>query len=509
MSQPRRPADRDRPANWFTRIFGKRRADPFTGGLRTDHGMWTVDRAMRVMATACARENREVPEAQAVLVGADTVRFLLRSPDERPPAGWTADPDARAWTAQLRGIQTAEVEESVREPYPQLVSLGSSSAGFALLNLGDSGGIIALEGDSRRARALVQEWTRELTTNPWSRGVQVVRVGFKPGTADPIGTTEVQSLEDAAAAMSQPAGGVLILASMPGGRDKERVRYLADHPRTPWAVVVLGRGDRPRWRFTLDSRGLIDTRLLPEPVLRPLNPALDTPPLADDVKDVTVTPAPRAAAAPPARPVAGEAAGKKSSSRRSAVLTGSAVVAVCAVTAGLIFFLGDRKSSDSASPASASPAPSSSTAATATAGTGGTGGSPSPTSGDGPAEPNPLGTSLINDATGNCLTGGAGSDGTPLALAPCDGQPNQLWKISEDGTIQTKGLCMDAAWGATEAGTSVQIANCSGNPAQQFSLRNDTLYTSHADKCVREIDHGKSVQLQPCGNGPLELFRRK
>ncbi|GAA3183377.1 MULTISPECIES: RICIN domain-containing protein [Streptomyces] len=492
MTEPRRPADRGRPAGRLARLFGRRAADPFAGGLRTDHGMWTVDRAMRVMATACARENRPVPGAQAVVVGADTVRFLLRSPDERPPAGWTADPAARAWSAQLRGIQTAEVEESVREPYPQLVSLGSYREGFALLNLGDSGGITALEGDSRLARALVQDWTRELTTNPWSRGVQVVRVGFKPGTADPIGTTEVQHLDDAAAALSQPAGGVLILASMPGGRDRERVHYLADHPRTPWAVVVLGRGDRPRWRFTIDSRGLIDTRLLAEPVLRPPNPALDTPPLADDVKDVTVAPGPRPSAAPPAprEPDRGP-----SDTRRRAVIIGSAVTAVCAVAAGLVFFLGNRPPADSSAAPSASAAGSSAPPASS--------GAP------GAPEENPLGTPLANYATHNCLTGGAGTDGTPLALAPCDGQPNQLWKIGSDGTIRTKGLCMDAAGGATEAGTTVQIANCSGNPAQQFTLRNHNLYAAQADKCAKQIDNGRAIQLHPCLDGPAERFRKK
>ncbi|MFF9479534.1 ricin-type beta-trefoil lectin domain protein [Streptomyces sp. NPDC014733] len=506
MTQPNRPADRERQGNWLTRLFGKRKTEPLAGGLRADHGLWTVDRVMRVLATACARENREVPLVHAVVVGADSVRFLLKTPDGRPPAGWTADPDARAWYAQLRWVQTAEVSEAAREPYPHLVSVGSNSDGFALLNLANSGGIIALEGDSRRARALVQDWTRELTTNPWSRGVQVVRVGFKPGTADPVGTTEVQNLADAGEALSRPAGGVLILASMPGGRDRERVHYLADHPRTPWSVVVLGRGDRPRWRFTIDSRGLIDTRLLAEPVLHPLNPALNTPPLADDVKDVTVTPAPRPAA-PSARPVPGVPADQPSSNRRRNVILASVVAAVCVVAAGLVFFL--TRPGTTAAPAADRPAPSATTGPASPDPGNSPPEQPAPPESQGPpSDPSAPGSPLLHAGTKKCLSGAAGSDGTPLALAPCDGLPNQQWDITQDGTIRTKGLCMDAAGGATEAGTTVQIANCSGNPAQQFSLRDGTLYASQADKCVKPGGNG-GVQLQPCTKDDSEIFQRK
>ncbi|MCB5907530.1 RICIN domain-containing protein [Streptomyces pinistramenti] len=464
---------------------------------------------MRVMATACARENREVPVAHAVIVGTDTVWFLLKTPDERPPAGWTADHDARAWYAQLRWVQTAEVTESLPEPYPQLVSIGNISNGFALLNLGKSGGIIALEGDSRRARGLVQDWTRELTTNPWSRGVQVVRVGFKPGTADPIGTTEVQNLADAASALAQPTGGVLILASMPGGRDRERVHYLADHPKTPWSVVVLGRGDRPRWRFTIDSRGLIDTRLLPEPVHHPLNPALNTPPLADDVKDVTVTPAPRPAAGSVGRPGQEKPDPNPPSTRRRTTIIVSAVAAACVVAAVLVLTLGGGlfgpSASTSAGPASSGPGQTTVPTSPAT--------SNAPTAPDSPASPNPPappnadGSPLLNTATNTCLSAGAGTDGTPLTLAPCGSDANQQWKVSEDGTIRSKGLCMDGAAGATTTGTTVQVANCSGNPAQQFSLRDGTVYSTQANKCLKNVN-GR-VQLYPCGKDGAETFQRK
>jgi hypothetical protein len=241
-----------------------------------------VDRAVRALATACDRENRAVPAAHAVVVGSDTVWFRLRTPDERPPTGWTADPAGRTWRAQLRRLQSATVADSLQEPYPQLVSLGNSSKGFVLLNLSQAGGIIGLEGDARQARALAQDWTRDLTTSPWSRDVQVVRVGFRSGPADPVGAIEAKTLVDAEAALADDGGGVLLLAGLPGGRDGERVRRLANDPEGRWSVVVVGRVGDPRWRFTIDSTGVVDTGLLDEPVARRLEPTADLPAAPED-----------------------------------------------------------------------------------------------------------------------------------------------------------------------------------------------------------------------------------
>ena len=114
----------------------------------------------------------------------------------------------------------------------------------------------------------------------------------------------------------------------------------------------------------------------------------------------------------------------------------------------------------------------------------------------------------MNPATAKCLSGSAGSDGTPLILFACNGDANQVWKVVADGTIRTKGLCMDAAWGATAPGTVVQIANCSGNPAQQFSLRNGTIYNSHAKLCVAVTSGGAKLSLAHCDGSSAEAFKR-
>jgi hypothetical protein len=114
----------------------------------------------------------------------------------------------------------------------------------------------------------------------------------------------------------------------------------------------------------------------------------------------------------------------------------------------------------------------------------------------------------VNPATGKCLSSGAGTDGTPLALAACGGAPDQKWTVAPDGTIRSKGLCMDAAWGGTAPGTVIQVANCSGNPAQQFSLRGTTVYSKQAGRCLGVVGSGTGIRLAACGKAPTVTFRR-
>ncbi|MEY9945117.1 hypothetical protein ABH937_002193 [Kitasatospora sp. GAS1066B] len=480
-----RPAERvPRRGDWLARIRRSRRAEPRSGlGPRADHGLWTVDRVVRVLATACDRENRAVPVAHAVVVGPDTVWLSLKTPDERPPAGWTASDGGRTWQAQLRRLQSESVAESLTEPYPRLVSLGHTSKGFVLLNLSQVGGIISLEGDAQQARALAEDWTRELTTSPWSRGVQVVRIGFKSGGAERLGSTDAPALTDGDAALADERGGVALLIGLPGGRDREFIYRLADNPQGPWSVVVVGRVDHPRWRFTIDSAGVVDTGLLDEPVMRRLDSAMDAP--AHEEADTD--------------PVGGAAGESGPRERRFTGwwIAAATVVVACLVGGALVLTLkGSPSHSPSAPVAQAShnqgPAASNPARTTAPA---------SPGAGGAP-------TALVNPGTGKCLSGGAGTDGTPLVLAACDGSATQKWAAGANGTLRTGAICMDAAWGATTPGTVVQVANCSGNPAQHFAVNGGTIYSAQAKLCVGEVNGGTAVQLLPCDQSAAQAFKQ-
>ena len=494
-----------------------------------------MDRVVRVLATACDREGRDVPVAHAVVVGPESVRLHLRTPDERPPAGWTVEHGGRTWQAPLRELQSAGVTESLPEPYPRLVTLGHNSKGFALLNLSQAGGIVALEGDARQARALAEDWTRELTSSPWSREVRVVRVGFRPGPADPVGWSEAPTLADAGPALDHESGGVLLLASLPGGRERERAYALADDPEGRWSVVVIGRVEHPRWRFGIDAAGVVDTGILDEPVARRLDTAVtwEVPPADDEDDDLS------AAAEPGGRLVghaaggvggggtprgaAGSRPGSTAQAEHAAVvrrrLVIAAVLVACLVGAtGLTLALRGSASPSAAPVGQASTVPGAAQGS-ATASSPTPSPSPSAVASTQPAPPagNPTpgipaggstGRMLLNPGTGECLSGGAGTDGTPLALKRCDGSPNQAWDAFPDGTIRSQGLCMDAAWGATTVGTVVQVARCSGNPAQQFSVQGHTIHAQLANLCAGWVNGGSGIRLLPCGQGAAVDFKR-
>jgi hypothetical protein len=221
-------------------------------------GAWTVDRAVRALATACARESRAVPEVVALTLAPEHLRLHLGAPDEWAPPGWSVADEGRTWWIELGKVQSAPIDHDIAEPFPRLVSLGVTGAGRILLNLAAADGVISVEGDATRAYGLVQAWASRLTTSPWSGGVRVIRVGF-------ASEESLANLAGAASSLNDPDGGVLMLAEPPQNRDLEYVTWLARERHRGWSIVVL-RADDARWRLTVDPSGSVETGLLDEPV---------------------------------------------------------------------------------------------------------------------------------------------------------------------------------------------------------------------------------------------------
>jgi hypothetical protein len=247
--------------NWLGRSPGDRRS-PEPGAYERS-GAWTVDHAVRALATGCAQRHRPVPAVGAVVLGPEAVAMRLTTPDEAPPPGWTAEEHGRIWRVSLRWLETAAVDVRFPDPFPLLVSLGVTDGGRLLLNLAGADGIISLEGDTGLARNLVRSWSRRLTTSPWAAVTRVIRVGFEPDP-DFLGL-DVSRLAEAAPALEDPAGGVLLFADRPAGRDLYQVNRLLAGPERRWAVVAVG-ADDATWRFTVGIDGTVDTGLLAEPV---------------------------------------------------------------------------------------------------------------------------------------------------------------------------------------------------------------------------------------------------
>ncbi|TCB96787.1 hypothetical protein E0H26_14305 [Micromonospora zingiberis] len=106
---------------------------------------------------------------------------------------------------------------------------------------------------------------------------------------------------------------------------------------------------------------------------------------------------------------------------------------------------------------------------------------------------------IFHPRTGLCVSSGSTGDGTRLELRTCTEAPAQWWDVRNDGTIRSRGLCMDIAWGGSEDGTAIQVAICSGNPAQSWKINDKGGIISQLN--------GKSVDVDMNAKGkPLELW---
>jgi serine/threonine protein kinase len=114
-------------------------------------------------------------------------------------------------------------------------------------------------------------------------------------------------------------------------------------------------------------------------------------------------------------------------------------------------------------------------------GSGGTGTSTKSGSGTSVA---PVGRALVVAASGKCLSSGAGTEGTQLFQATCDGSAAQRWQTGSGGTLRSSGKCMTVAGGATDDRTEIQLAGCNGTGSQRFHLAGTQLMADQSHKCV-------------------------
>ncbi|MEV6693475.1 ricin-type beta-trefoil lectin domain protein [Micromonospora sp. NPDC051196] len=106
---------------------------------------------------------------------------------------------------------------------------------------------------------------------------------------------------------------------------------------------------------------------------------------------------------------------------------------------------------------------------------------------------------IFHPRTGLCVSSGSTGDGTRLELRSCKEDPAQWWVVRNDGTIRSRGLCMDIAWGGSDDGTAIQVAYCSGNPAQSWSINDKGGIISRLNGKAVDVEMGAS-------NKPLELW---
>jgi hypothetical protein len=226
---------------------------------------WTVDRALRVLATSAAAAGRPVPPILRVSVGESWISVRLAEADPAPCAPWEAREDGLLWVAGLRALQALPADPDLPAPCPRLVTLGTLDGTRELVDLGRFAGPVSLRGDAPATRALLGAWAAELTGSPWSSGVRVVAGGLLPEVRDAGPVLSVPALDDAVTQAGDEAApddgwlSVLLLGAAPAGRDADRVRDLVAREGRPWAVVVLGRARAGAVQLTLHPDGRLET----------------------------------------------------------------------------------------------------------------------------------------------------------------------------------------------------------------------------------------------------------
>ena len=289
-----------------------------------------IDLALRHLAAALsAAPEVSVPGVLAVRCGPLGVEVLLDEPVATAPGQFDVGEDGHSWRLDRRitSEELAALAGDQPPPFPALVSVGTTSDGPVLIDLG-SVGSLGLAGDHDRVAATFQSIALELATTPWAASVDVVLVGGDDRLAelervrvvDPGGTLEAfrssprpdgdRNVGLAAAidvglvcrtvllvgadAVSADELGVLLERATPGSG----LVVVAAGTSSTRSVLSLG-SDTAR----LEPPGF-DLEALPDPVVTDALVALvaDAASPGGDVPEEDATPAPVSSQASPACP---------------------------------------------------------------------------------------------------------------------------------------------------------------------------------------------------------------
>ena len=110
-----------------------------------------------------------------------------------------------------------------------------------------------------------------------------------------------------------------------------------------------------------------------------------------------------------------------------------------------------------------------------------------------------------------CLADDSSATASPVTLATCDGNGDQVVTFGTDGTLQILAQCMEPANGATASGTNVQLYPCNGSSAQVWTHPgNGELVHSASGLCLDDpgdsLTSGTYMQIQPCSGATEQVW---
>lgn len=217
--------------------------------------VWTIDRALKALTTACDDEGIEFPGVYLVTVDAASVGVTVSKPSAKAPAGWTASSDGRTWRAQLAALQASNVRDTGRHSFAGLVMLGASNDGQVLLDFDQAAGPVSVDGPKAAVDEIVEAWVKELTANPWSATVRVARINAR-------NEPNLESAEDLLADLDAGERALIVFEESPSRSQMAALRARFTPATTAW-ILIRGTAPVATWKFTA-SGGVLSSGFLPD-----------------------------------------------------------------------------------------------------------------------------------------------------------------------------------------------------------------------------------------------------
>jgi len=107
-------------------------------------------------------------------------------------------------------------------------------------------------------------------------------------------------------------------------------------------------------------------------------------------------------------------------------------------------------------------------------------------------------TGQTTGLNGLCLSnqGVLNTEGNPMVLSSCDGDPGQQWSTYSDGTVRVQGGCLDVVSAGTTSGTNVDWYPCNGTAAQGWAHQsNGELLNPSSGLCLTDPGGVTSTRL--------------
>jgi hypothetical protein len=111
-------------------------------------------------------------------------------------------------------------------------------------------------------------------------------------------------------------------------------------------------------------------------------------------------------------------------------------------------------------------------------------------------------TGAISGIDGLCIANQdvVNTEGNPMVLASCDGDPGEQWSVYSDSTLRVQGGCLDVVSAGTTSGTDVDWYPCNGTVAQDWTYTDDELVNPNSGLCLTDPggDTSDRLDIETC-----------